>query len=239
MEKPTYYAIIPANVRYDTNLSSSHKLLYGEITCLTQSTGKCFASNAYFAELYNVSRVSISKWINELIKFGYIRSEIVYKEGSKEIDHRYLSLVNDPIKEKFNTPIKEKFKDNNTSINNTSLIKEKINKKKIFSFSLSNKQSYDNLSQEYKDKLKAKCLLTDGNLQRYNDFIDQLEAKGYQYKDFSKAYIVWDKEKKYQSFTPEPEPKLGDDWVKVVTGYDTVIAINTKTLETKEGVLKR
>lgn len=41
-------------------------------------------------------------------------------DSSKEIKDRYLTIVNDPIKEKFNTPIKEKFKDNNTLINNTS-----------------------------------------------------------------------------------------------------------------------
>ncbi|MFR2889490.1 MAG: ORF6N domain-containing protein [Clostridium butyricum] len=41
-------------------------------------------------------------------------------DSTKEILNRYLTIVNDPIKEKFNTPIKEKFKDNNTIINNTS-----------------------------------------------------------------------------------------------------------------------
>ena len=41
-------------------------------------------------------------------------------DSTKEILNRYLTIVNDPIKEKFNTPIKEKFKDSNTIINNTS-----------------------------------------------------------------------------------------------------------------------
>jgi hypothetical protein len=53
------------------------------------------------------------------VKKGYIYSEIIYKEGSKEILNRYLKLIDEPIKEIFNTPIKENFKDNNTSINNT------------------------------------------------------------------------------------------------------------------------
>ena len=32
--EPSYYAVIPANVRHDTRLSPLAKLLYGEITCL-------------------------------------------------------------------------------------------------------------------------------------------------------------------------------------------------------------
>jgi len=123
----SYYAIIPANVRYDKELTPNAKLLYGEITALCNEKGYCWATNDYFAKLYKVSKVSISKWINQLVEKGYIYSDIVYKEGTKEILNRYLRIVNGPIKEKFNTPIKEKFntpikekfKENNTVVNNT------------------------------------------------------------------------------------------------------------------------
>ena len=133
-EKKSYYAIIPADVRYDESLPPNAKLLYGEITALCNAEGYCWASNKYFAELYGVSAISISKWINALVDRGYISSQIIYKEGTKQIDGRYIKIlydpikekfntsitkVKDPIKEKFNTPIKEKFKDNNTVINNT------------------------------------------------------------------------------------------------------------------------
>ncbi|WP_233711133.1 conserved phage C-terminal domain-containing protein [Lederbergia citrisecunda] len=117
--KKSYYAIIPANVRYDQEITPNAKLLYGEITALCNEKGYCWASNSYFADLYGVSKVSISKWINQLVDNGYLTSEIQYKDGSKEIFNRYLRIVNVPIKEKFNTPIKDKFKDNNTVINNT------------------------------------------------------------------------------------------------------------------------
>lgn len=50
MEQPTYYAIIPANVRYNKKLSPNEKLLYGELTCLTHQDGYCFATNSYFAQ---------------------------------------------------------------------------------------------------------------------------------------------------------------------------------------------
>lgn len=98
MENPSYYAVIPANVRYDTRLTPNAKLLFAEITCLSNKTGICYASNKYFADLYSVSTTSISKWINQLVEFNYISTTMVYKEGSKEIQSRYISMCVD-IKE--------------------------------------------------------------------------------------------------------------------------------------------
>ena len=71
-EQPNYYAIIPATVRYDTNLKSAEKLLYGEITALCNKEGYCFASNEYFANLYGVSKRSVTGWIAALAAKHYI-----------------------------------------------------------------------------------------------------------------------------------------------------------------------
>ena len=67
-----YYAIIPASIRYDSELTPNAKLMYGELTALSNEKGYCWASNAYFSELYKVSNVSISKWISQLQKKKYI-----------------------------------------------------------------------------------------------------------------------------------------------------------------------
>ena len=68
----SYYAIIPANVRYDNDLTEKAKLLYGEITCLSNKEGYCFATNNYFANLYNCSIRTIQNAISKLQEKGYI-----------------------------------------------------------------------------------------------------------------------------------------------------------------------
>ena len=93
MQKPNYYAIIPANVRYDKSITANAKLLYGEITALANKEGYCFATNKYFANLYGVSTKTVSLWIKSLIDNGYIYSQIEYKENSKEIERRRLWII--------------------------------------------------------------------------------------------------------------------------------------------------
>ena len=93
MQKPNYYAIIPANVRYDKSITANAKLLYGEITALANKEGYCFATNKYFANLYGVSTKTVSLWIKSLIDNGYIYSQIDYKENSKEIERRRLWII--------------------------------------------------------------------------------------------------------------------------------------------------
>lgn len=134
-DKPNYYAVIPANVRYDDNLKLGEKMMYGEITSLTFKTGECWASNSYFAELYKVSPQAISKWIKTLEKQKYITIE--YETKGKLIVKRIIKMVSTDI-DTVSTTVdrginhslegyQQEIKENNTSINNTSI----NNKKKI------------------------------------------------------------------------------------------------------------
>ena len=164
MDFKGYYSVIPANVRYDKDLTPNAKLLYAEITSLCNEYGYCWASNSYFANLYGVTTVSISKWIKSLAEKGYIETEIEYKKDSKEILNRYIKIIKDPIKEKFNTPqrkvkdpIKEKFKENNKNrilnINNIYIVEIK----EIIDY-LNEKAGthYKSTTQRTKDLIKAR-----------------------------------------------------------------------------------
>ena len=92
MEKPNYYSILPAEVRYDKRLTANEKLLYSEITSLTSKTGECWASNEYFASIYELSIRSITRMIANLKKYGYINIVMIRKENSKEIEKRIITL---------------------------------------------------------------------------------------------------------------------------------------------------
>jgi hypothetical protein len=118
-DKPNYYAILSAEVRYDNRLKANTKLMYAEITALCDMNSECFASNSYFANLYGKSKTSISNWISELVKYKYISLRFTYKEGTKEIDNRYIKILKGGIEENLNTPYKKTVKSNTTSINNT------------------------------------------------------------------------------------------------------------------------
>lgn len=126
MESPSYYAVIPANVRYDERLKANEKLLYGELTALSQKDGFAFASNGYFAKLYKVAKTTVSEWLKDLQDCGYIKICIDQQEGNL----RRILVFENPlfseevfpksrrgIEKKAKTPLREKPKQNNTSIN--------------------------------------------------------------------------------------------------------------------------
>lgn len=127
MENPSYWSVIPAEVRY-SNLKPSAKLLYGEISALANKKGYCFSTNNYFAELYNVTRNTISLWIKDLTQHGFITVEIKYR--NKQIIERrlYITKNNDSITKNEGRGITKNGEDNNTRVNSTS----NINNRKIF-----------------------------------------------------------------------------------------------------------
>ncbi|WP_053032134.1 helix-turn-helix domain-containing protein [Staphylococcus haemolyticus] len=129
-EQPSYYSIITANVRYDNRLTDSEKLLFAEITSLSNKYGYCTASNGYFAKLYEVTKVTISRRIANLKDRGYLNVEII-REGNEIKKRKLYPLTqmlrpintndNTPINNSVNTSIITNVKENITSINNTSI----------------------------------------------------------------------------------------------------------------------
>lgn len=125
-EKPNYYSILTADVRYDKELKANEKLLFSEITALANKYGYCTASNGYLADLYGVKKTTISHWLIHLKEKNYISIEIE-RNDKKEIVSRKIYPISTPIAQKSNRystneqdPIAQKSKENITSINNNS-----------------------------------------------------------------------------------------------------------------------
>ena len=199
MEKPNFYAILPADVRYDKRLKPMEKILYSEITSLTNKKGYCYAQNSYFAELYEVHKNTISTWITHLVEVGYLRLEINYYEGTKNIKDRrlyistpinknidtpinenvdtYQSKSLDPINENIDTPINENVEDNskyiNNKFNNIYIFQDEKVRKKFEYFLEQRRIAQKGLSQIQIDIFAQKLYEhSNGNIQKAIDILD-------------------------------------------------------------------
>jgi len=128
MDKPSYYAILTADVRYDKTLKPLARLLFAEITALCNKEGYCWASNQYFADLYEVDKTTVSGWIGQLKTRGYLTVQLEYKEGSKQILNRYMKINGEGIDEITKTsfqkdvdPIDQKTKGNTKTNTKTNI----------------------------------------------------------------------------------------------------------------------
>ena len=192
-DKPSYYSILTADVRYDEKLNASEKLLFSEITALSNKHGYCTAGNGYFSKLYNVSDRSVTRWIKHLKELGYLKYVPIYKKDSKEVDERRLyPLTNskDPLdknvyggRQKCPRPLDKNVEDNITSINNINTnndIKENSNK--------SNSNNKDNI--DYKKFIEWFNELSDKNFRNTETNRKLIRARlneGYTKEDIAKV----------------------------------------------------
>ncbi len=129
---PSFYAILPASVRYDKSLIPNAKLLYAEITALQEASGHCFAFNDYFAELFGLKPATITSLLKNLKDNGYIEVEVIRDAGTNQVLQRKIRTTNkmpviddpsprnigDPSSKKIEDPPPEKSGNSITSINN-------------------------------------------------------------------------------------------------------------------------
>lgn len=203
--KKSYYAVIPANVRYDKSLPPNAKLLYGEITALCNAEGYCWASNKYFADLYGVADRTIRRWLRDLNERGYIKSKVFYKTGSKEIEKRFITIAQQPTDENVLTlvtemsspqdknvltPTDENVLDNNTSFNttfnNTNEYREK-----------SDKPTRTRFIPPKIEEVQAYCKERNNNVDAER-FIDYYTSNGWmvgknKMKDWKSAVRTWER----------------------------------------------
>ena len=219
--KPNYYAVIPAEIRYDQNLKANEKLMYGEIAALSNKTGECWANNNYFAELYGVSNKTVSTWIHSLIACGYIETELEYK--GKEISGRKIKLLYPYGKKlpylwkKTSIPMEEKVIDNNISINNISNNKEKDNiiiNNNIIQKESKNKFKIPTLEEVQKYITEKKLNI---NAKQFIDYYEEgnwCDSKGNKVKNWKQKLLTWNGRRQRNSASNRPTTYIPDNTEK-------------------------
>jgi uncharacterized phage protein (TIGR02220 family) len=176
--QPNYYGILPANVRYCKALPPAAKVLFTELSALTNKNGYCHASNKYFAELYDVSERIVSNWFKQLEQNGFIRIEIyktqigtarkVYIAGEPQNNnsHRKISSIaqenifSNAHRKEFSEPQEEKFIHNNKNINTNNLNNKKgLEAEQSSTLFPEKNNSIENVFEEVEKKptAKTKC----------------------------------------------------------------------------------
>ena len=83
---------IPREIWLASDLNITEKAFLAEIDSLSTTKYGCFASNKHFAKFSGLSASRCSTIINDLERKGYVRINLVRKNGSKEIEKRYIKL---------------------------------------------------------------------------------------------------------------------------------------------------
>lgn len=218
-DKQNYYAVIPASVRYDEKLSANAKLLYAEITCLTNKSGECFASNNYFANLYHVTKQAISRWLLLLQKQNYINIEYFYKPNSKEIEKRLIKLnvsINIDTCQQKVLRCQQKVKDNNNNITFSNIIYNVEIVKEII--------DYLNLV------IKSKYKYTTSSTKR---LINARLNEGFSVDDFKRVIDIknaqWSKDNKMKEYL-RPETLFGSKFESYLNQKNNTVNITNTTI---------
>lgn len=174
----------------DTRIKNELNLLL-IISSLTAEQGYCFANNKYFADLFRIDEISVSRKIKKLENLGYISIDYT-KRGCEVVDRKIRltkMLIHDLQKNQ--STINKNVKDNN--INNN--IKENNIKEKFSPPTL----------EEVIEYFKTRNL-TESSAKRFFDYYTAgcwKDGKGDKIKNWKqKAIAVWDKPENREK-TPE------------------------------------
>lgn len=176
---PSYFGFITAEVRYDADLTGDEKILYAEITALSNKHGYCYASNDYFAKLFSVTDVTVSRRLKKLKARGYIN--IIYKRNGTVITNRKIYPLTQTITAVNNTdngPLTDEATAVNRTVKESSITSNNITKNKITNKEHERFEDFWNLYKKKKKKPQA--------VKAFNTAI-----KNHEYEDIEKGVIAY------------------------------------------------
>ena len=91
-----FYAVIPTNVLFSTELKPNEKLLYGVLVSLANERGEVYQTNQELADLYlshghDCSSKSVSTWVNNIVRFKLFSADL------KGNNNRTLKIAHNPL----------------------------------------------------------------------------------------------------------------------------------------------
>lgn len=185
---------IPAHIWLDKNINLTEKCLLAEIDSLSDIDG-CFASNQYFADFFGLSKDRISKLISGLRKKGYITVELIYKEGTCEVDKRIIKANTYGYSYLGGSTHLEGGGENNDYITNNYNINNNNNKtsKKKATKEVRHKYGeFKNVLLSDKDLEKLKAEYGEELVEKYIKKMDEwIELNGRRYKNYYLALRQW------------------------------------------------
>ena len=156
------YAICFNRWLFDDRIRAQLPLLL-LISSLSVKEGYCYASNQYFAEKFKTSSVTVSKWISQLKKYGYIETED--EKFGAVVTNRKIRIVDLAVSENFNgdyRPEETAVKENDNAVSeNFNGDYRKVNpavKENFNGYNMCNNTSHNITSQEYYKPLKNSSL---------------------------------------------------------------------------------
>jgi hypothetical protein len=220
MEQPSWAAVIPNKYLYAKDINSVQKILIGLISGLSNIKGYCFATNDYFAEILDLSKVRVSQLITDLEKKGYL-GRVIYRNDKQQVEKRILILIMDkdiPLPLKFTTPPIENdntlpleiivppirnFKDNkntNKNINkNNNRIQSKPTQQEVIDFFISKGSTEEKAKQAYE----------------YYEVADWYDAKGNRVKNWKQKMLsVWINNNNFTKTTTKQNGKTTSDYYR-------------------------
>lgn len=90
MERDFKGVWIPKDIYLHEGLTPTDKFLLVEIESLAKN-GECFASNNHFSNFLGVSKNHVTKLIRKLVHMGFIKVDLIYKKGTKEVEKRIIT----------------------------------------------------------------------------------------------------------------------------------------------------
>ena len=129
-DKPSFYSILTADVRYDERIGDFAKLLYSDLTARCNRKGYCWPPNEQLAEDHRKNARTIVRTLRELESAGYIATEVIRDQKNMVVERRIwldanaragLEFLRKPPDENVTTPPDKNvkyIKENNININN-------------------------------------------------------------------------------------------------------------------------